>query len=120
MVKINAKHILLYVIGVALFLFGYPSFWTKIKESNEKEKLAQKLRDEAMAESTKGFDTQTLTFDSIANKWENKSVYFQTIYLGKIDFKSLQSASKQTSIASSISKKVTVETNDDENASESA
>ena len=107
--KISVKHLFLYIIAIVLFVFGNSSFLQKIKAEREKEKEEQKTKAYIENISSKEFEVQPLVFDSINQKWKNESTYFQTMYLGKVDFKNTPKI-----------KRSVVETNDDENASESA
>lgn len=106
---INLKHLLLYVIAIILFIFGNSSFLEKIKKEKEENKKSLKIKAEVAEISSRKFEVQPLTFDSIDNRWKNESIYFQTVHLGKVDFKSTPTVNKTI-----------IETNDDENASESA
>lgn len=108
MTNINFKHLLLYLITIVFFIFGNSSFLEKIKKEKDENKKAQKLKAEMAEISSRKFEVQPLFFDSIDNRWKNKSVYFQTIHLGKIELKSPKTINKTI-----------IETNDDENASES-
>lgn len=108
MIKINPRHIFLYIIGIVLLVFGYPSFWTEIKEENKKKEETKRMQEDAQLASTKKFEIQQAEFDSLTKQWKNKTPYFQTIHVGKVNFKAVL-----------INKKTSIETNDDENASDS-
>lgn len=108
MMRIKGKHILLYVIGITLLIFGQRSFWEDFKEESKGKESAKKMADEAQLVSDKKFEVQTLEYDSIQKSWKNKATYFQTLHVGNVNFKALKRFNKTT-----------VETNDDENASDS-
>lgn len=108
MIKVNARHIIFYIIGIVLLFFGYPGFWDEIKENNRKKEEAKKMQQEVDIASSKAFEVQELILDPLTDTWKNDQHYFQTINVGKINFKALQKA-----------KKTMIETNDDENASDS-
>lgn len=108
MIKIKAKHILLYAIGITLLIFGQRNFWEDIKKEERQKEAAKKAMKEAEIASSKEFEVQTLVYDSIHKTWQNKDIYFQTLHVGNINFKALKRFNKTT-----------VETNDDENASDS-
>lgn len=108
MIKVNTRHIILYLTGIVLLIFGYPGFWDKITEANQKKNQAIRIRHEAKEASSKPFEVQQLELDTVSNTWKNKHLYFQTVHVGQINFKAVR-----------IAKKSTIETNDDENASDS-
>lgn len=108
MIKIKAKHILLYVIGITLLIFGQRNFWEEIKEADKQKEATKKAMEQAEIASNKKFEVQTLYYDSVQKSWENKDVYFQTLHVGNINFKALKRFNKTT-----------IETHDDENASDS-
>ncbi|SFJ18557.1 hypothetical protein [Myroides guanonis] len=108
MVRIKTKHIFLYVIGITLLIFGQRSFWEDFKVASKQKETAKKIADEALLASEKGFEVQTLEYDSIQKSWKNKATYFQTLHVGNVNFKALKRFNKTF-----------VETNDDENASDS-
>lgn len=109
MIKIKTKYIALYVLGILLLIFGQRSFWESLLKEAEDKKEALKLRKEAEDASSKKFEVQKLEYDSVKGKWKNNTLYFQTIHTGSINFKALKNKTKTV-----------VETNDDENASESS
>jgi hypothetical protein len=100
------KSILLFLLAIALFLFGNREFWEKYIKSKEDEKEA-KLLLAANTDVEKRFEIQKLKYDSVSRKWSNPNFYFQVINVGKINFKALKK------------NKTTIETDTDENASES-
>lgn len=108
MIKIKIKHILLYAIGILLLIFGQRHFWEDILQTVKQKESAKKMAEEARVASEKAFEVQQLTYDSSLHIWKNMNPYFQTLHIGKINFKALPQG-----------KKSTVETNDDENASDS-
>lgn len=101
------KHIFLYLLGIGLLLFGNRDLWDKLKIAREKEKQ-QKALAEANKDVEKRFETQRLQYDSVAKTWKNPNYYFQTVHLGNVNFKALKQKGRST-----------VESNDDENASDS-
>lgn len=109
MIKIKTKYIALYVLGILLLLFGQRNFWESLLKEAEDKKEALKLRKEAQDAFSKKFEVQKLEYDSVKRVWKNNSLYFQTIHTGSINFKALKNKSQTV-----------VETNDDENASESS
>lgn len=108
MVRIKTKHIFLYVIGITLLIFGQRSFWEDFKVASKQKEAAKKMANEALLASEKGFEVQTLEYDSIQKSWKNKATYFQILHVGNVNFKALKRFNKTF-----------VETNDDENASDS-
>ncbi|GLB50427.1 hypothetical protein [Neptunitalea lumnitzerae] len=100
------KYILLYIIGLGLLVFGNRNFWDELQESRKKEKLEDEKKhvNDGIA---KRFETQRLEYDAATGKWKNPNYYFKVINLGNFNFKTLNKG------------KTTVETNDDENASDS-
>ena len=108
MIKIKPQYILLYFIGIFLLIFGNRDFIEKI-QANEDEKIKQKKSAElAENERNRKFETQKLSYDSIAKRLVNKNISFQTVIV-QANFNAQKSANKVTKI----------ETNDDENASDS-
>lgn len=100
------KPVFLYLLAIGFFLFGNREFWDKYLQSKEDEK--EKV---LLAEVNKGvekrFETQKLQYDPVSKKWINPNFYFQVINIGKINFKAIKK------------NKTTVETDTDENASDS-
>lgn len=111
MIKIKAHYILLYTIGALLLLFGQRDFWEGLLEEQKQKEFAKKQSEEAKVASEKKFEVQNLVYDSVGKTWKNEGLYFQTIHVGNVNFKALTSAQKKS--------KTVVETNDDENASDS-
>ncbi|MFD2940243.1 hypothetical protein [Flavobacterium notoginsengisoli] len=107
MIKIKTKYIALYILGILLLIFGQRNFWESLLKEAEDKKEALKLRKEAQEAFSQKFEIQKLQYDSVKRIWKNNSLYFQTIHTGSINFKALKN-------------KTVVETNDDENASESS
>ncbi len=101
------KHLFLYLLGIALLLFGNRDLWDELQESWEKEKK-QKALVEANKDVEKRFETQRLQYDSISKTWKNPTYYFQIVNLGNLNFKALKKKGRTT-----------VEIDDDENASDS-
>ncbi|GFD75993.1 hypothetical protein [Tenacibaculum mesophilum] len=103
----NFKHIILYLLGISLLLFGNRNLWDKWQESREKYK-----REKALATVNdnveKRFETQKITYDTITKTWKNSNFYFQTINLGNVNFKTLRKKGRTT-----------IELDGDENASSS-
>lgn len=108
MIKIKAKYIVLYATGIILLIFGQRNFWEKIQQAQKESEAAKKRSEEAFIASNKKFEIQELTYDSTKNLWKNKYPYFQILQVGNVNFKALTK-----------SEKTSIETNDDENASES-
>ncbi|MCC9167732.1 hypothetical protein [Pontibacter harenae] len=108
MIILKAKYIVLYAIGIILLIFGQRNFWEELQEASEQNEAKKKMLEEAFIASNRKFEVQELVYDSTKNLWKNKYPYFQTIQVGNVNFKALKR-----------SKKTTIETNDDENASES-
>jgi len=104
----RAKHILLYALGIILLLFGQRNFWEELLAKNKEDEYNRKSAEEAKISATKNFEVQYLNYDSTQNVWKNKQYYFQTLHLGKINFKALKRDTKTT-----------IEQHDDENASDS-
>lgn len=109
MIKVNARHIALYLIGIVLLVFGYPNFLDKITEAGRMKEEANRIRKEAEEASSKPFEVQELVYDPNSDTWKNENYYFQTIHVGQVNFKALLTVKKRNAI----------ETNDDENASDS-
>lgn len=108
MIKVKAKYIVLYTIGITLLIFGQRDFWEKIQEASKQKEISRKQTEEAQMASNKKFEIQELTYDSVRNKWINQHVYFQTQNMGNVNFKLLKRSAN-----------IKIETNDDENASDS-
>lgn len=108
MIKIKAKHIILYAIGSLLLIFGQRSFWEGVKKEEKQRGATAKAMKEAEIAVNKKFEVQTLIYDSIQDNWYNKDIYFQTLHVGNVNFKALKRFNKTV-----------VETNDDEDASDS-
>jgi len=100
------KSVFLYLLAISFFLFGNREFWAKYIQSKEEER-----EKETLAKVNKGvekrFETQKLQYDSVSKRWVNPNFYFQVINVGKINFKAIKKG------------KTTIETNSDENASDS-
>lgn len=100
------KPIFLYLIGIGLLLFGNRDFWDELQESwKEEKKLKETLEVNKNVEN--GFETQKLEYDSVSKKWSNPNYYFQVINAGNPNFKALKKG------------KTTIETDTDEDASDS-
>lgn len=99
---------MLYSIGIILLMFGQRSFWEEMLEAREQKELEKKMAGEAHEEDLKPFEVQELSYDPTENIWNNNSHYFQTVHVGNVNFKALKKTGKTS-----------VETNDDENASDS-
>lgn len=110
MIKKNPQHFLLYLMGIILLIFGNRQFWEKIRAEEEKKEQDSKRLEMAAVESLKKFEVQKLAFDQVKKKWNNKHVSFQIIHLDGISFE--RANSPKAGI-------IKVETNDDENASDS-
>ncbi|WP_437919996.1 hypothetical protein [Sphingobacterium sp. LRF_L2] len=108
MVKIKSRDILLYSVGVALLLFGNRQYWEKFLAEQKKKSDKAAAAVEAQAEFQKEFEVQELRYDSVKNTWKNEYVNFQTISIGTSNVN--RPERKYTT---------TVETNDDEQASDS-
>ncbi|KZE73362.1 hypothetical protein AV926_18435 [Myroides marinus] len=108
MVRIRTKQIILYLIGVLLLVFGYPDFWNKVIDYHRLKEEIKRSTQEAEEAISQPFEVQELVYDSNSKRWKNKQHYFQVIHLGKVNFKSKQKVNINT-----------IETNDDENASDS-
>ena len=111
MIKIKPHYIFLYAIGAFLLLFGQRDFWEGILEEQKQKEIAKKQSEEAKIASEKKFEVQNLSYDSITKTWKNAGHYFQTIHVGNVNFKAIKASQK--------SSKTVIETNDDENASDS-
>lgn len=102
------KSILLYIIGVLFLFFGNKNFWNDLKVEKEKEKIRQKESEAAKINIKKKFEVQSLQYDSINGQWKNPHFYFQLINVSYVNFSPANKA-----------KKTVIESNDDENASDS-
>lgn len=108
MISRKPQSLVLYLIGIALLLFGQRSFWDKFKEARKQVALEKKQQQEEALISNRPFEIQEIEYDSIRGKWKNDRVYFQTIHVGNVNFKSLKNR-----------RTTTVEHHDEENASDS-
>ena len=108
MIKVELKHILLYLIGIILLVFGNKQFWERFQEEEKKKLLDERLAKDAKVESFRKFETQDILFDKKNKIWKNNHISFNTINLGKVDF-----------ISEKQNGNVKKETNDDETASDS-
>lgn len=108
MVKIKAKYIVLYAMGIILLIFGQRNFWEEIQKAKKQKETAKKQANEARIALQKKFEIQTVVYDSLQKTWKNEYHYFQTIHVGNVNFKALKKTVKTTR-----------ETHDDENTSDS-
>lgn len=102
------KSIFLYSSGLFLLIFGNRDLWDEVLKEREVAAKNRKLLTEANKDLEKRFEVQKLEYDSVKNQWSNPHYYFQLVNVSYINFKSLN-ASKKTSI----------ESDDDEIASDS-
>jgi hypothetical protein len=108
MIKIAPRHILLYLTGSVLILFGNREYWEKLKNEERRNVRKKRIEELSSIESSKAFEIQKITFDSVKKEWINKHISFQTIVIPS-DFKATNKVEKITSI----------ETDREENASDS-
>lgn len=108
MIKINTKQIILYTTGIALLLFGQRHFWEDLQRAKGEKEQADTQNKQAAIESNKPFETQEVIRDTIQNTLKNPHIYFQTVHVGKVNINALKRFNKTT-----------VETHDDEHASDS-
>lgn len=101
------RSIILYIVGIFLLIFGNRDLWDELQEQKEEEKKARKTLAETGKHLKKEFEIQTLEYDSVNKKWTNPHVYFQLVNAGYINF---NTADKE--------KSTTIETDDDEDASD--
>ncbi len=74
------KSILLYSLGLLLFLFGNSELWEKLRaESLTKKQLQDSLR--ANKDAALKFDVQKVLFDSTSGKLVNQTPSFRTVHL---------------------------------------
>lgn len=108
MIKVKTKHIVLYAVGIILLIFGQRSFWDGIQETTKQKEAGRKMAEESRKASSKAFEVQELVYDPAHNAWKNNNPYFQTLHVGSVNFKALKKGGNTS-----------IETNDDENASDS-
>ncbi|MDM1406754.1 hypothetical protein [Myroides sp. DF42-4-2] len=108
MIHRKPQSLVLYLVGIVLLLFGQRSFWEKYKETRKQVALQEKQQQEEAMISNRPFEIQEVAYDSTRGVWKNDHVYFQTIHVGNVNFKSLKNRGTTT-----------VEHHDDENASDS-
>ena len=101
----KVKSIFLYLLGLGLLLFGNRDLWDELQESWKEEKKQKDLL-LVNKDVEKRFETQKLEYDSVSKKWTNPKYYFQVINAGSPNFKALKKSTK-------------VETDSDEDASDS-
>lgn len=101
------RSIILYIVGIFLLIFGNRDLWDELQEQREEEKKARRAQAEAGEHLKKEFEIQALEYDSINKKWTNPHVYFQLVNASYINF---HAAGKE--------KSTTIETDDDEDASD--
>ncbi len=101
------KAFFLYGIGIALLIFGNRELWDKLKAEKEEKQQRQALADANEKVKLESFEVQKLEYDSVSGQWKNPDYYFQVINAGNPNFKALKKGS------------VKVESNTDENASDS-
>lgn len=104
----KVKAILLYSLAVLLLIFGNRDLWDEVLEQRELAEKNKKLVAESAKNSEKQFEIQKLQYDSISGQWKNPHHYFQLINVSYVNFKAINKG-----------KKTTIETDDDENASDS-
>lgn len=102
------KSVFLYLIGISLLIFGNRDLWDELQEDKKKVDSDKKLREEALKNFDKKFTVQKLEYDSVAQKWKNPHHHFQLINVSYVNFKALNKG-----------KITTIESNDDEDASDS-
>lgn len=110
MIKVNIKHILLYLIGIVLLIFGNRQFFEKYKEEIDVKAKKDKKTKDAETESARQFEVQNLVYDSENKVWKNKNISFSTVSVGKINFEELKKIEQG---------KLKKESHDVENASDS-
>ncbi|UII25955.1 hypothetical protein LVD15_22040 [Fulvivirga maritima] len=103
----KAKHIFFYLLGIGLLIFGNRDLWDELQEARELEKK-QKALAEANKDVGENFETQKLQYDSANHTWKNDAYYFQIVNLGNVNYKALRKKGRTH-----------VETDDDENVSDS-
>lgn len=108
MIRLNLKHALLYVTGFAMIALGNKNFFAGIIEERRQKALNEKAAREAKIISSRPFEIQELVPGVNGEGWTNNHHYIQTIHVGRVNFKALRSPRANTS----------VETHDDENASD--
>jgi|GEM_PF-1285113 len=109
------KSILLYTSSILLFLFGNREFWKDIQNEQEKDEKKQKAIEEAKHNLEDRFEVQSVVFDPSQRKLVNKDPYFQLIKVSGI----ASIPTDKISVPETASSTVKIETNDDENASDS-
>ena len=109
MINRKTQSFVLYFVGVVLLLFGQRSFWEKYKETQKQIQQEKRQQREVELASNKPFEIQEVTYDSLHKKWKNEHHYFQTVSIGKVNFKARSKKEIKT----------TIEQHDEENASDS-
>lgn len=99
---------ILYCTGIVLLVFGNKEFFENLKKEQELIKEDELKFLEAEKHKNKHFEVQNLEYDPVKSEWRNPAFYFQIINIGNVNFKALKKNSK-----------LQIETNDDEQASES-
>lgn len=108
MIQFRLKYVVLYATGIVLLVSGNRGLWEKLREENRRAEADRKLAEEARVLSSRPFEVQELTKDPKTNAWTNAHHYIQTVHVGRVNFKALRPRLGNSS----------VETNDDENASD--
>lgn len=102
------RPILLYITGLFLLIFGNRDLWDEVREERREAEKNQKLLTEANRDLEKRFEVQQLEYDSLNNQWKNPHYYFQLVNASYINFKALNKT-----------KRTSIESDDDEIASDS-
>lgn len=108
MIKFKFRYVALYATGVCFLVFGNRDLWAKILEENSQKEANKKQAEEGALLSSRPFEVQELKFDPAAGTWANPHHYIQTVHVGRVNFKALRPKGGNS----------TVESNDDENASD--
>lgn len=106
MVRVGARSITLFASAVLFLIFGNRDLWRKLEEAGRQREASRRMAEEARIASSKPFEVQELHFDPASAGWKNPHAYFQPVHVGNVNFKALRP------------KSTGVETNDDENASD--
>lgn len=80
------RSVILYLLSVALFVFGNKSLWRKLK-SEWTENSRIKAQQNKLSKFNPNFEVQKLRTNTQTQNLENPSVYFQTIRLSNDDMK---------------------------------
>ncbi len=108
MIRFRLRYVVLYTTGIALLVFGNRGLWERLQEENRQAETNRKLAEQARILSSRPFEVQALTRDPVTNALKNNHPYIQTVHVGRVNFKALRPKLGGAS----------VETNDDENASD--